>query len=620
MPPAVQTVARARHPWPLAWLALWLLVVAGCSGRESAAPSAHGAVDSARGFDLLLITVDTLRADRLGCYGYERARTPAIDALAARGVRFEQAVCGSPVTLPSHATIMTGLDAPDHGVRHNGTFRLGEEQRTLAEVLREAGYRTAAFVGSFVLDRRYGLAQGFEHYDDRVEEASATPSMGQYNERSADRVVDAASAWIERQLASTDRAPFFVWVHLFDPHAPYRPPAEQAAHFPDSPYDGEIEFCDTQIARLVELLERRDALDRTLVVLTSDHGEGLGEHDELTHTILIYDSTVRVPLIFSNPALFGRGRIVDDRLAGSVDIFPTVTALLEVETEPSGPGRDLLAGPGDPDRSLYVESLVPLLDYGWSSLHGLRRLGDKLIRAPTPEYYDLRRDPAELRNLHATAEEASRLAERLDRRMADWPDPRAVIDSQATLDPEERQRLEALGYLRDAVAEAPAGDKDPKEMMALWSRMHRAGQLSLAGDDETAIGEIRAVIEQDPTSAKAWYTAVRIYDRAQRFGEAESAMVRALELAPSADGWVILARYALNRGAVEPFETALDEAERLDPRHGGIYIGRGHRLAMEGRLIEARAEFERAVEVDPARSGPHARAQIRRIDRLLTDR
>jgi len=602
-----------------------LLLAAGCGrGAERAGAgdrlARQGGRGAAAGFNVLLVTVDTLRADRLGCYGREGARTPAIDGLASHGVLFEQATAGTPITLPSHATIMTGLDAPEHGVRHNGTFRLAEERLTLAEVLRERGYATAAFVGAFVLDERYGLAQGFDRYDDAVHPRDADETaMGRYNERPADEVTDAVLGWLD-EPGDASRRPFLVWAHYFDPHAPYDPPQPFAATFAGDPYQGEVAFTDAEIGRLLRELERRGLRERTLVVLTADHGEGLGQHGEPTHADLIYDSTLRVPLIFSNPVLFPEAIVVSDRLAALVDLFPTLLDLLGLPVEAERlAGRRLFTAGADPERAAYIETLAPLLDYGWAPLHGLRRLRDKFIAAPTPEYYVLRDDPGELRNRYGGAEAAAleaRLAGLLER----WPSALEALGEERPLDREERERLAALGYVRPAARPREAGLRDPKEMMALWGRMYAAGEASLRGEHDTAAREIQQVLREDPGSAKAWYTAVRIFERAGDPGRAEACLRRALQLRPRAEGWVLLARYALNRGARDEFERALAEAERLDPSDGGIYIGRGHARAMDGRYEEALAEFERAVEVDPVRSGPYARAQIERLRGLLERR
>jgi arylsulfatase A-like enzyme len=586
----------------------------------ASAPQIAGLSDGGRaaGFNLVLISVDTLRADRLGCYGRAGAQTPRIDGLAATGLRFDQVTSSVPLTLPSHATMLTGLAPPEHGVRINGTFRLGDEQVTLAERLRDAGYATAAFIGAFVLDSRYGLAQGFEHYDDSVDPRPLEhPTVATYNERSAADVIDAAIGWLDDLEGDNAAAPFFAFLHLFDPHAPYAPPEEYLQRFPSDPYQGEVAYVDSEIGRLIDALSERGRLDRTLIVLVSDHGEGLGDHGELTHGDLIYDSTMRVPWIVSNPSLFPVGVVVDDRVAGLVDLYPTLLGLLGVSAG-GGPrdGIDLFSAAPQEGRSIYIEALAPLLDYGWAPLFGLRRLDDKYIQAPTPEYYALREDPGELVNLHDGNREALRLEERLASRMEAWPSPLEVIDLEQGLTPEEEERLAALGYVRPPERPDRIGVKDPKEMMPLWRRMQEAGEASLRGEHRQAGEAIQAVLREDPSSAKGWYAAVRIFDRAGDYARAELSVRRALELSPRVEGWIILARYALNRGDRETFQSALAAAERLDPRDGGIYIGRGHALAMDGKYEAAREQFLRAIEVDPVRSGQHARQQIQRLDSM----
>lgn len=587
-------------------LSVALLAVLGCC-----APAPGSAPGS--GSSVLLVTIDTLRADRLGCYGYAAAETPHLDALAAAGVRVDPVTTAVPVTLPAHATLFTGLVPPNHGVRHNGTFRLAAVHTTLAERLSAAGYATGAFVGAYVLDSRYGLDQGFDRYDDDLD-GGATAGAGQYAERRGDRVVDAAIDWID----GLDPArPAFTWVHLFDPHGPYTPPAPWDERFDGRPYDGEIAFADHQVGRLIAALRARGRLDDTLIVVTADHGEGLGEHDEPTHADLIYDSTLRIPWILQHPAL-ERGRTIDDRVAGAVDLTPTLLAFLGIDHDPAAlDGRDILDGPPDAERALYVESLVPLLDYGWAPLHGLRTRDDKYILAPAPETFDLVADPGELHNLFPDGAATRRLAAELERRLAGWTPALEVLGRERTLDPDERRRLESLGYLQRSAADGRIGTKDPKTMMGHWGRLNEAGRLSAEGRHPQAIAAILAVLREDPGSSKGWYTATQIHDLAGRREDAEACLRRALELNPKAEGWVILARYALARGDRDTFEHALVAAERLDPTEGGIFLGRGYALAQQGRLAEARAQFARALDVDPVRSGADARAQMARIDARL---
>jgi arylsulfatase A-like enzyme len=317
---------------------------------------------------IVLVSIDTLRADHLGCYGAAFAHTPRLDALAAGGVRFANAISPAPLTLPSHTTLLTGLDPPEHGVRHNGVFRLTDDVPTLAEHLREAGFATAAFVAAYVLDRQFGLDRGFDRYDDRTSQPRYGRGMLTFPERPANEVVDAALEW----LASAPGR-FFLWVHLYDPHAEYRPPAGFASAFPARPYDGEIAFADFQVGRLLAALDQRFPDGRTLVVVTADHGESLGEHGEATHSHLVYDATQHVPLIVQGPGL-PRGGVVEDVVALR-DVAPTVLDLLGVPPLPGATGRSLaeaVRGGALEPRAAHVETLAPQLDWGWSPLLGLR--------------------------------------------------------------------------------------------------------------------------------------------------------------------------------------------------------------------------------------------------------
>ena len=300
----------------------------------------------AKGYDLLVITMDTTRADRIGCYGYGRAETPHVDELARRGVRFAQAIAPTPITLPSHASLFTGLYPPAHGVRNNGTFALGSNQTTLAELLGAAGYATGAAVGAFVLEARFGLDQGFESYDDTVVPRARGAAEHTFAERRAAAVTDSAIAWLGGHLEGEDRKPFFIWAHYFDPHGPYRPPEPYGERFSGSPYDGEIAYTDAEIGRLLRFIDERGDEDRTLVLLTADHGEALGDHGETTHSILVHDSTIRIPLIFSCPSLFDDAYVAGDRVVSLVDVMPTLLSLLGVAAEQAFDGEDVFAPRG----------------------------------------------------------------------------------------------------------------------------------------------------------------------------------------------------------------------------------------------------------------------------------
>ena len=580
-------------------------------GAEGLRPGA------AAGFNLLLVTLDTVRADHLGCYGYAAARTPNLDALAASGLRFAQAIAPAPLTTPSHATMMTGLVPPSHGVRDNGC-RLADEQTTLAEILSARGYATAAFISSFTLESRYGLAQGFATYDD----ACAPPDrvVGHFgdtmaNERSATAVTDAVLNWLND---GSRKNPFFAWIHYYDPHFPYAPPPAFAGDG-QSPYDGEIAYVDSQLGRVLELLRQKKLQRRTLVVVAADHGEGLEEHGEPTHAYLIYDSTLHVPLILNSPALFGAPRVIDDRVVSLADIMPTVLDLLGVAVPAGLDGQHLLASKPDEDRALYIETMASRLNNGWASLHGLRRLHDKYILAPRPEYFDLKADPHELRNLVADApDEVGELEARLAETMSRWESPEQVAAQTQGLSPEEVQRLASLGYVGSPGEGVRVGVCDPKDMLPLWKRVMGAEIKSLQGRHAEAIAEIELVVQQDPTDGHAWYYASYIYKRCGRMAEAEQALRQALTYSPNAAGYISLAQLLLLRRSLGPeFERALNRARQLEPENGGIDIARGDWHVLQGRRDEALAAFERALRVDPIYSGKSAREKMEWVRKNL---
>src|SRR3954449_8003228 len=348
--------------------------------------------------NVLLVTIDTLRADHVGCYGYTNASTPTIDALAKRGVRFETAVAHVPLTGPSHASILTGQIPPGHGFRNNSGFTLSPQVKTAAEDFRQTGYRTAAFVSGFPLDRRFGFDRRFETYDDHLPKGNdrrRTP----YVERFADGTTDAALRWLAAEGPSARPAPWFLWVHYYDPHAPYEPPADLAERYREAPYDGEIAFVDRQLARLFQALDAGNETSRTIVAVTADHGESLGEHGEGTHGIFLYDATLRVPWIMAGPQI-AAGR-VSRTIARSIDVLPTLLDYAGLGQPSDVDGRSLRPAGGGvamSDAPSYAESLYPEMELGWAPLHAWRPAGFKFIKAPHPELYDLQNDPSEKSN------------------------------------------------------------------------------------------------------------------------------------------------------------------------------------------------------------------------------
>lgn len=434
-----------------------------------------------KGWNLLLVTLDTTRADHLGCYGYGGVETPTLDGLSADGITFDHAVTPVPATLPAHCTILTGLEAPHHGVRTNGHFNLSDDKVTLAEVLREHDYATSAFVATYVLNHRFGASQGFDTYDDGFQHTGGDPK-GRTIPRRADHQTDVAIAWLTAHLEADPGKPFFSWVHYFDPHRPYDPPGEFGKRYADAPYDGEIAFADAQFRRLLDFLSSRGLIDRTLIVVTADHGEGLFEHLEEDHSRLIYDTTVHVPLIISSPQLHGAACRVDDVTVGLIDIMPTVLSLLGVDHELKLDGLNLVTDIVPRDRVIYIESIAPLLYHGWASLHGVRSVGAKYIQAPIPEFYDLTKDPHELDNLMTSdTRVADEMATRLQKILSQWPSVEETARSTDRLSGRVAKNLAALGYVSTRGAEATDSPQraDPKDMVPIFDALRKKNPRAL---------------------------------------------------------------------------------------------------------------------------------------------
>jgi arylsulfatase A-like enzyme len=538
------------------------------------------------------VTVDTLRADHLGSYGAVDAHTPVLDTLAASGVRFDDAVSPVPLTLPAHTSLMTGLEPPTHGVRHNGIHRLGAGIPTLAEALRDEGFATGAVVGALVLARRFGLDRGFDQYDAHMTRRSSEGAG--YAERPADAVVDAALAWLEQAPAR-----FFLWVHFYDPHARYDPPPGFAAGFANRPYQGEIAFVDHELGRLLGGIRARFGEEGLLVVATSDHGEALGEHGEPGHSYTLYEATQRIPLLLAGPGI-PAGAVVEGPVR-LVDVAPTLLARVGAPPLAAGDGEDLLPllAAGGSQRAAYVETLATHYDYGWSPLVGLRTARFKYIRAPVPELYDLEADPGELENLAATAPaEVKRLDAQVEARLerpSRSPEP-------VVLAAEERRRLESLGYvvpepvvgLRPDRAEGP----DPKGEIGLLELASRAEAQLARGRFDEALALLAELVDPPPhlaalraaiaVNAKAWPQALR---DAQRL----------VALAPGrVDGRILLGQAHEGRGDADAAVAAYEAAVAID--RDALAAWRALARIRRSRGNEAGAlEAQRQVEALEAR-------------------
>lgn len=541
--------------------------------------------------DLLLITIDTARADR-----FSSALTPHVEALASQGATFSNAISPVPLTLPAHASLMTGRLPASHTVRDNGTFHLPDSERTLAEVLTEAGYATGAFLGSQVLDRRYGLAQGFGTYDDRMPEAGDAVFRF-YAERPGEEVAASALRWLQAQPAGR---PLFAWVHLFDPHAPYHPPEPERSRHP-SGYDGEIAYADRVVGQLVEAWRTQRGLERTIVLVTADHGEGLGEHGEVTHGVLVHEATLRVPLVLRAP---GMGKETIDAPVSLIDVFPTLAGLLHVPLPAGVQGRDLgprLRGEDVPWRrtSGYAESLYAELHHGCAPLRALREGKWKLVRGKVDELYDLARDPGEGRDLVGTEVQASAtLGEAL--RDLEQQAGAPASPERIALDEETRRVLHSLGYVASGPLRHAGELRDPRQALVSLRRMADADRLALHGDVPGAIAAYREVIAGEPGSVDARFRLAQILRAGGRGEEAAHVLTEALALNPGEPFLYeslgdVLAGLGRHRESLATFDAGL-------ARHPGARSLRNgrwkelHQLRRDDLLLQ---EAERAVADDP---------------------
>jgi arylsulfatase A-like enzyme/tetratricopeptide (TPR) repeat protein len=484
--------------------------IVGCSRRDAERPQ------QARP-NVVVVTIDTLRADHLPSYGYKAVETPAIDRLAREGVRFSAAYTPVPMTLPSHVSIFTGLLPGRHGVHDNGGSRLGAE-RTMATTLRDAGYSTGAFVSAFVLDAQWGIAPGFDEYFDQfhvsVRDLGAMASI----QRPGGETWARAREWLDARPAAS---PFFLWLHLFDPHTPYHPPAPFDQQYAGREYDGEIAYSDSIVRELLATLDAKQLTDRTLIVLLSDHGEGLGEHGEDEHGLLMYDSTLHVPWIMRIPDRRYAGAVVN-RAVSLVDVLPTI---LEIAGMPAVTGLDgvsrlpsIAAPTGQSGDVVYSESEYPRR-FGWSELRGIRNEQFKFIRAPRPELYDYRGDPSESVNL---AEQQPAIAARLDQilsRMVAEQKPRAQPAQPAA---DAAARLSALGYFSGGTASNRTGADlpDPKDKTSIFRRLTRARERLEQARDGEGVALLQALIVDEPPLEAAHQVLRDYWVARRRFPEA----------------------------------------------------------------------------------------------------
>ena len=540
--------------------------------------------------NVLLITIDTLRADALGSYG-GRAATPNLDRLAQGGLRFTFAHAHAVVTLASHASILTGRYPFEHGVRDNAGYRLDDRADTLAEMARRSGLVTGAFVGAFPLDRQFGLGQGFDVYSDVGGRAVAQGDFA-FTERRAEEVVGEARAWIEKQGSR-----WFAWVHVFDPHASYAPPAPFDARYIGDPYAGEVAYTDHALGPLLESV-RRSARPTTIVV-TADHGEGLGDHGETTHGTLAYESTLKVPLILAQvgPGTDGSRGQSSDAPVQHVDIVPTIAGLLGIGVPGDLPGRTLLdAGTGGP-RPTYFEAMTPMLKRGWAPLSGVIAGRSKYIDLPIEEMYDLAADPREERNLVAAAGAGVRAL------VADLRRFGAVLPGeQRTENAEVRSRLQALGYVSGSAPRKAryTEEDDPKRLIDVDRLMMEGIDLYRHGRMPEAMDAYRAVIARRPDMGLAYRRLAFLQWEAGETSDAIATLRRGRQkTGPDIDLDIRMGTYLAETGAAGEAVRILEAVTSADPANTEALNALGIAYARAGRAKNALAIFERVLENDP---------------------
>jgi arylsulfatase A-like enzyme/Tfp pilus assembly protein PilF len=582
-------------------LIVGITAIASCSPRSETRRPLSGSLS---GWNVLLVTIDTLRADHVGAYGSRLGATPTLDRLAREGVRFERTYAHVPLTLPSHTTIMTGLYPMSNGVRDNGSFRFDGSKPTLAGTLKTAGYRTGAFVGSFVVDARFGLNKGFDVYDDNY---GSRPAGGELSllERPAEQVLAPARNWIltggSTGLGVSVPSPWFAWIHLYDPHDPYNPPEPYRSRYAADLYAGETAYADASLGAALAALERAGSLARTLVVVASDHGESLGEHGERTHGLFAYDATLRVPLIIWAPPSI-RPAVVRS-LARLVDIAPTILDLVGVSRNGSVDGHSLwpfVSGERtEDDAASYFEALNANLTRNWAPLTGVVSRGRKLIDLPIPELYDLAADPGERHNVYARQPEQARPLERaLDALTAGHRGATA-----APVDSETSERLRSLGYLVAPVARPSrtytAAD-DPKTLVGLQNRLDAALDRLKSGDVDEAERLLEGILSERPDFMTAYERLAFLYHETNRREQAIATLERASrEGVADAELLSTLGGYLQEANRLDRSAAVLEAALKMNPSEIDAYEKLGITYTRMKRFREAERRFRYVLSIDP---------------------
>ncbi len=580
--------------------------LAGCSGE----PDGSAVAGKLAGQNLLVITLDTTRADRLGCYGYDRAKTPWLDAVAGRGTLFENAYAQVPLTLPSHSSIMTGRYPREHGVRDNGRNALGDAHPTLASIFKERGYATGAFIASFVLDSRFGLERGFDVYSDDMGETTFAAQQLEW-QQPANVVTDRALEWLQ----SVKERPFFGWIHYYDAHRPYMPPQE--FRLPDlRPYDGELAFIDTQVKRVFEWLAESKLTERTLVVIVGDHGEAFGEHGEHGHSNFVYDVNIKVPLIFAHPVLGTTARRVGT-LVEALEVFPTVLDLFGFPKPEKLLCRSLapaLAGSKMKETGLYAESLFVYNSFNWAEQRAWITPQWKYVSSTHPQLFDRKSDPNEKDNvIIQNPKIAQKLLDELKARYESMPKGEAA---DAQIDAETLAKLASIGYTGGRASTVDEflteGLPDPKDRQELLTMFRLAMDIIEDSDrpDEfiRALPLLKSLTEQSPGSQAFHFMLGACALQSNRPDIAVEALKKASEVDPTNPQGVglmagALAKLNQHEEAIKHYEASLE----LDDKNAEVHFRYAESLLRLGREEEALAQYRRAIELFPEFAAAHAR-------------
>jgi arylsulfatase A-like enzyme/Flp pilus assembly protein TadD len=587
----------------ISFRSLAVLVTASLLPWASAASAA-----SATAPNVVVITIDTLRADHIGCYGYKQIHTPNIDALAADGARFERAYTAVPVTLPSHTVMFTGTYPMLSGMHDFAANKLGPGQFTLASVLKEHGYTTGAVIGSAVLDSRFGLNRGFDFYYDHFDFNRLQESNLEEMERPGNLVADVTLDWLSKNYQKK----FFLWMHLYDPHYPYHPPAPYAAEYGDRPYDGEIAFADSQVGRLIHFLKEKGLYANTLIVLSGDHGESLGEHGEKYHGFFIYNATLHVPFIIHVPGA-AAARIVPD-LVSLADLMPTVLQALKLEVPAQVQGHNLLPlirtkEPAEP-RNLYGETFLPRLHFNWSELRGVESENYHFIDAPKPELYDLTKDPGETRNLFAEKKAVGEEMRAQLTKLIQQYSAGSELAEKTGLDPALMERLKSLGYAGFSGGGSPTiTDRalpDPKDRIATYELISDAIAESQHGEYAESTEKFNQALKSDPDSVPVHYLLGLNYYRMREFPKSVEHLQRVMQLSP--DYALASFQLGLAYARTGDFDHAIETLKRtleLDPSNFSAAYNLGAAYVQKQMMTEAADAFRSSVTISPDYAAGH---------------